>query len=338
MRALITGVTGQDGSYMAEILLAKGYDVHGLARRVSTENRFRIAHLLGKIRLHYGDLQDGNSIERIVKEVRPDEIYNFAAMSQVRISYDMPAYTGDVTGVGFARILETVRNLDPSIKIYQASSSEMFGKVQEVPQTETTPFYPRSPYGCAKAFSFYLGRAFREGYGLKVYNGILFNHESPRRGECFLSQKVVRAAVRIHAGQQDKLKLGNLEARRDWGYAREYCEWIWRIMQYPEPTDFLIATGENHTVEEFVAETFACLGMGWREHVTQDPDLMRPAEVDELLGDASKARRLLGFEPQVRFKELVRLMVDCELETFAHPRGFPTDADRVDCGLAVSVG
>ena len=327
MRALITGVTGQDGSYMSEILLAKGYDVHGLARRASTENTFRIAHLRGKIRLHYGDLQDGNSIERIVKEVRPTEIYNFAAMSQVRISYDMPAYTGDVTGVGFARILETVRNLDPSIKIYQASSSEMFGKVQEVPQTETTPFYPRSPYGCAKAFSFYLGRAFREGYGLRVYNGILFNHESPRRGECFLSQKVVRAAVRIHAGQQDKLKLGNLDARRDWGYAREYCEWIWRIMQYPEPTDFLIATGENHTVEEFVAETFACLDMDWREFVVQDTDLMRPAEVDELLGDPSKARRLLGFEPKIRFKELVRLMVDYELKAFSNPRGCPADAD-----------
>lgn len=312
---------------MSEILLAKGYDVHGLARRASTENTFRIAHLRGKIRLHYGDLQDGNSIERIVKEVRPTEIYNFAAMSQVRISYDMPAYTGDVTGVGFARILETVRNLDPSIKIYQASSSEMFGKVQEVPQTETTPFYPRSPYGCAKAFSFYLGRAFREGYGLRVYNGILFNHESPRRGECFLSQKVVRAAVRIHAGQQDKLKLGNLDARRDWGYAREYCEWIWRIMQYPEPTDFLIATGENHTVEEFVAETFACLDMDWREFVVQDTDLMRPAEVDELLGDPSKARRLLGFEPKIRFKELVRLMVDYELKAFSNPRGCPADAD-----------
>ena len=338
MRALITGVTGQDGSYMAEILLRKGYEVHGLARRASTENTFRIAHLLGKVRLHYGDLQDGNSIERIVKEVRPTEIYNFAAMSQVRTSYDMPAYTGDVTGVGFARILETVRNLDSSIKIYQASSSEMFGKVQEVPQTETTPFYPRSPYGCAKAYSFYLGRSFREGYGLKVYNGILFNHESPRRGGCFLSQKVVHAAVRIHAGQQDKLKLGNLEARRDWGYAREYCEWIWRIMQYPEPTDFLIATGENHSVEEFVAEAFRCMGMDWREYVVQDPDLMRPAEVDELLGDASKARRLLGFDPKVRFKELVRLMVDYELDAFAHPHGYPADADRMGSELAVSVG
>lgn len=338
MRALITGITGQDGSYLSEILLRKGYQVHGLVRRSSSENTFRIAHLLNRIRLHYGDLQDANSMERIIEAVRPEEIYNFAAMSQVRISYDIPAYTGDVTGLGFARVLEIVKNFDPSIKIYQASSSEMFGRVQEVPQTERTPFYPRSPYGCSKAFAFYLGRAYREGYGLRVYNGILFNHESGRRGDCFLSKKVVRAAVRIHAGQQDKLKLGNLEARRDWGYAREYCEWIWRIMQHPEATDFLIATGENHTVEEFVAEAFGCLDMDWRDYVVQDPDLMRPAEVDELLGDATKARQVIGFEPKIRFKELVRLMVDYELDALNNPRGYPADADRVDCGQPVPVG
>ena len=235
-KALLTGVTGQDGSYMAELLLEKGYEVHGLTRRSSAGNTRRIDHILDKITLHTGDLSDVNSLVKILQSVQPNEIYNFAAMSQVRESYKIPSYTGDITGLGFARLVEAVRLVCPSAKIYQASSSEMFGKVLEIPQRETTPFYPRSPYGCAKAYAFYLGRAYREGYDLKVYNGILFNHESPRRGDEFLSKKVVKAAVRIKKGLQDKLKLGNLEAKRDMGYAKEYMEWVWKIVQ-GEPDD-----------------------------------------------------------------------------------------------------
>lgn len=322
-KAIVFGAGGQDGSYLLELLLEKDYEVHAVVRRSSDNNTSRIKHLLDqeavfnrRLFLHYGDLADAGSVAKIIKDVNPEEIYNLAAMSQVRISYDIPVYTGEVTGVGFARILEAVKNFNPEIKIYQASSSEMYGRVQEVPQTETTPFYPRSPYGCAKAYAFYLGRAYREGYGLKVYNGILFNHESPRRGENFLSQKVVRAAVKIKKGLQDKLYLGNLEAKRDWGYAKEYAEWIWRIMQHPEPDDFVIATGENHTVEEFVAKVFAYLDLDWRKYVEVDKEFMRPAEVDELLGDYSKAEKLLGFQPQTRFKDLIRIMVDAELNLY----------------------
>lgn len=320
MKALIFGVGGQDGSYLTELLLDKGYEVHGFLRRSSNDNTSRLQHLIEqeaifnrKFFLHYGDLQDGNSIQRVVELVSPREIYNLAAMSQVRISYDIPAYTGEITGVGFARILEAVKNFDRTIKIYQASSSEMFGKVQEIPQKETTPFYPRSPYGCAKAYAFYLGRAYREGYNMFVCNGILFNHESPRRGEQFLSKKVVKAAVRIKRGEQDKLFLGNLDAKRDWGYAKEYVEWIWKIVQQPEPDDFVIATGENHTVEEFVVEVFSYLGLNWEDYVVVDKQFMRPAEVDILIGDYSKAQKVLGFEPKVKFKELVKIMVDAEL-------------------------
>ncbi len=318
--AFLTGITGQTGSYLAEILLDRGYEVHGLIRRTSTPSTSRIAHLLEqdalmnrRLFLHYGDLADAPSIENAIQASKPDEIYNLAAMSQVGVSYRIPTATADITGVGFARVLEAVRRCAPEAKVYQASSSEMFGKVQETPQTERTPFYPRSPYGCSKAFAFYLGRSYREGYGMRVYNGILFNHESPRRGEEFLSKKVVKAAVRIKRGEQDKLYLGNLDAKRDFGYAKEYAEWIWRIVQHDTPDDFLIATGETHTIEEFVSETFIRLGLNWRDHVVIDPAYLRPAEVDLLIGNATKSRKVLGFEPKVRFKQLVEIMVRAEL-------------------------
>lgn len=312
-KALITGINGQDGSYLAELLLEKNYEVHGIIRRSSAGNTRRIDHILDRITLHYGDLSDVNNLVKILQEVQPDEIYNFAAMSQVRISYDIPAYTGQVTGLGFANLIEAVRLVSPKAKVYQASSSEMFGKVLEVPQRETTPFYPRSPYGCAKAYAFYLGRAYREGYGLKIYNGILFNHESPRRGEEFLSKKVVKAAVRIKKGLQDKLVLGNLEAKRDLGYAKDYVYWIWKMVQ-GEPDDYVIATGETHSMQEFVEETFAYLGLDWKDYVEFDKALMRPAEVDLLIGDPSKAREKLGYEVKTKFKDLVKIMVDWEME------------------------
>ena len=312
MKALITGITGQDGSYMAELLLEKGYEVHGLVRRSSAGNTRRIDHILDKITLHIGDLSDVNNLVKVLQEVKPDEIYNFAAMSQVRQSYDIPAYTGMVTGLGFANLIEAMRLICPNAKIYQASSSEMFGKVLEVPQRETTPFYPRSPYGCAKAYAFYLGRAYREGYGLKVYNGILFNHESPRRGEEFLSKKVVKAAVRIKKGIQEKLELGNLEAKRDIGYAKEYVYWIWKMVQ-GEPDDYVIATGETHSMEEFVEETFNYLGLNWKDYVVIDEKLKRPAEVDYLQGDPTKAKEKLGYKVGTTFKELIKIMVDDEM-------------------------
>lgn len=315
MKALITGITGQTGSYLAEVLLERGYEVHGIVRRSSTSNTANIAHLEGKVTLHFGDVGDSDTVRNIIKEVMPDEVYNFAAMSQVRISYDLPVYTGDITGLGFARVLEAVRSIKPDTKIYQACSSEMFGKVQEIPQKETTPFYPRSPYGCAKAYAFYLGRSYREGYGMKIYNGIVFNHESPRRGDQFVSKKVVKAAVKIKKGLQDKLTLGNLEAQRDWGSAKEYAYWIWKIMQ-GEPDDFVIATGETHSVEEFVAETFSALDLNWKDHVVFDDNLKRPAEVDYLQGDPSKAKRILGYEVGTTFKDLVKWMVSEELKTY----------------------
>lgn len=314
-KALITGINGQDGSYLAELLLENGYEVHGLIRRSSAGNTRRIDHILDKITLHIGDLTDVNSITKILQEVMPDEIYNFAAMSQVRISYDIPSYTGMVTGVGFANLIEAIRLVCPNAKIYQASSSEMFGKVIEIPQRESTPFYPRSPYGCAKAYAFYLGRAYREGYGLKVYNGILFNHESPRRGDEFLSKKVVKAAVKIKKGLQEKLYLGNLEAKRDIGYAKDYVYWIWKMVQ-GDPDDYVIATGETHSMQEFVEETFNHLGMNWRDYVVFDDKLKRPAEVDYLQGDASKAKEKLGFYVQTSFKDLIKLMVEEELKQY----------------------
>lgn len=313
-KALVTGITGQTGSYLAEILLEKGYEVHGLVRRSSAGNTRRIDHILDKITLHYGDLSDVNNLVKLIQGIMPDEIYNFAAMSQVRISYDIPAYTGEITGLGFAKLVEAVRLIKPDTKIYQASSSEMFGKVQEIPQRETTPFYPRSPYGCAKAYAFYLGRAYREGYGMRIYNGILFNHESPRRGDEFLSKKVVKAAVRIKRGLQEKLELGNLEAKRDMGYAKEYAEWIWKIVQ-GEPDDFVICTGETHSMEEFVDQVFKYLGLNWKDYVVIDDKLKRPAEVDYLQGDYSKAKRILGYEPKTTFKKLIEIMVEDELST-----------------------
>jgi len=313
MKALITGINGQDGSYLAELLLEKNYEVHGIIRRSSAGNTRRIDHILDKITLHYGDLSDVNNLVKILQEVMPNEIYNFAAMSQVRISYEIPAYTGQITGLGFANLIEAVRLVCPTAKIYQASSSEMFGKVQEIPQRETTPFYPRSPYGCAKAYAFYLGRSYREGYGLKIYNGILFNHESPRRGEEFLSKKVVKAAVKIKKGLQDKLVLGNLEAKRDVGYAKDYVYWIWKMVQ-GEPDDFVIATGETHSMQEFVEETFNYLGLNWQDYVMINEKLKRPAEVDYLQGDPSKAKRILGFEIQTNFKDLIKIMCDWEME------------------------
>lgn len=312
-RALITGIGGQDGSYLAELLLSQGYIVHGLIRRSSTPNLSRIEHLLGSVVLHYGDMTDSGSITNAVKLAKPDEIYNLAAMSQVRISYDIPANTVDATGGGFARLLEAVRTHAPDARVLQASSSEMFGKVQETPQKETTPFYPRSPYGCAKALAFNLGRVYREGHGLKIYNSICFNHESPRRGHEFFSKKVVTGAVKIKRGQQQTLELGNLDAKRDMGYAKEYVYWMWKILQHETPDDFVLATEETHGMEEFVDETFRLLGLDWRQHVTIDERFKRPAEVDLLIGDASKAKRVLGFAPKVKFCELVKIMVDAEI-------------------------
>jgi GDPmannose 4,6-dehydratase len=315
-RALITGIGGQDGSYLAELLLAKGYEVHGLIRRISQPNLSNIESILPRITLHTGDMTDGTSLLRTIECVRPREIYNLAAMSQVRDSYDHPEVTQDINAGGLLRIMESCRTLWlRNTRIYQACSSEMFGRVAETPQTETTPFCPRSPYGVSKVAAFNLARVWREAYGTHVSCGILFNHESPRRGPAFLSRKVCIAAAEIAAGRRDKLVLGNLSAKRDWGYAPEYVEWIWRIMQHPDPDDFLIATGETHSVEEFVAAAFACAGIpDWERYVEYDRGLTRPAEVDLLCGDASKSRRVLGFEPKVKFAELVKIMVDAEMQ------------------------
>ncbi len=315
-RALITGATGQDGSYLSELLLENGYEVHGLIRRVSMPTRQRLAAIINNPRFvaHYGDMTDAISIDVAIQKSQPDEIYNLAAMSDVRASYDKPAYTLAVNAQGFGQLLESARRHCATAKIYQASSSEMFGKVQQIPQCETTPFYPRSPYGCSKAAAFYLGRAYREGYGMQVYNGILFNHESPRRGEQFVSRKICKAVAAIRNGGQKRLILGNLDAKRDWGYAKEYAYWIWRILQSDEPDDYLISTGETHTIREWVELAFAEARLDWNDYVEFDPSLCRPAEVDLLLGDSSKARRILGFEPKVKFKELVGIMVKAEMD------------------------
>lgn len=318
MKALITGITGQDGSYLAEILLEKGYEVHGLIRRNSQYTHSNIEHIKPNIRLHYGDMTDPVSIHSIISRVRPDEIYNLAGMSQVRISYDVPYNVFDVNTHGLLYILEAVRANDLDCKIYQSSSSEMYGRVRETPQTESTPFYPLSPYGVSKAAAYHLAVQYRESYGMRVYNGILFNHESPRRGEEFLSRKVAKGVAEIRAGKSDKIVLGNLSAFRDWGYAKEYCEWMWRIMQHPEPTDFVLATGETHTVSEFVNETFKVSGItDWERYVEYDDSLRRPSEVDLLIGDASKSKEILGFEPKVKFKELVKIMVEHELNAIS---------------------
>src|SRR5438046_1889601 len=315
--ALISGITGQDGSFLTEVLLEKGYDVYGIIRRSSSFNTDRIDHLYQdphekgtRLRLLYGDLNDSSSLNTILRQVQPDEIYNLGAQSHVRVSFDVPEYTGEVTGLGAVRFLEAIRATGISPKFYQASSSELYGKVVETPQTETTPFHPRSPYGCAKAYAYHITVNYRESYGLFACNGILFNHESERRGETFVTRKITRAATRIKLGLQSKLYLGNLEARRDWGYAGDYVEAMWLMMQAETPDDFVIATGEAHSVKEFVEATFGMLNLDWREHVAIDPRYFRPAEVDLLHGDASKARRVLGWQPKVDFNSLVRIMVN----------------------------
>ena len=317
--ALITGITGQDGSYLAELLLAKSYEVHGLIRRSSSFNTDRIDHIYqdphtpgARLFLHYGDLNDASSLNYLLKKLRPDEIYNLGAQSHVRVSFDVPEYTGEVTGLGTTRLLEAVRELDLEARIYQASSSEMFG-ASPPPQTEATPFYPRSPYGAAKVYAFWMAVDYREAYGLHVSNGILFNHEGPRRGETFVSRKVTRAASRIKLGLQEKLFLGNLEARRDWGYARDFVEAMWLMQQQAKGDDYVVATGEAHSVRELCEEAFGHAGLDWRRHVEVDPRYLRPTEVDHLRGDASKARRVLGWRPRTTFKELVRLMMESDL-------------------------
>jgi len=319
--ALITGITGQDGSYLAEFLLDKGYQVYGIIRRSSSFNTGRINHIYQdphepdpRLQLVYGDLNDASSLNKIMRELHPDEIYNLGAQSHVMVSFDVPEYTGEVTGMGAIRLLEAIREAGIKPKFYQASSSELYGLAQEIPQKETTPFYPRSPYACAKAYAFYIVRNYREAYGFFACNGILFNHESPRRGETFVSRKITRAATRIKVGLQDKLYLGNLEARRDWGYAPEYVQAMWLMLQRATPVDFVIANGESHTVKEFVEEAFGLLGLDWHKHVELDPRYLRPAEVDTLVGDSSKAERELGWRPKVQFKELVRIMVEADLE------------------------
>src|SRR5882762_4321851 len=319
-KALITGITGQDGSYLAELLLGKGYEVHGIIRRASTFNTGRLEHIYSdphlsktSMRLHYGDLSDASSLARLIGKIGPEEIYNLAAQSHVRVSFDGPEYTTDITGTGAVRLLEAIRETGINPRFYQASSSEMYGKVQEVPQTEKTPFYPRSPYGCAKVFAFWITVNFREAYGLHACNGILFNHESPRRGETFVTRKITRAVARIRAGLEEKLYLGNLEAKRDWGFAGDYVEAMWLMLQQAEADDFVIATGETHSVREFLSEAFSSVDLDWRNYVKLDEKYLRPAEVDLLIGDASKARQAFGWKPKVTFKELVRLMVDADV-------------------------
>jgi GDPmannose 4,6-dehydratase len=313
-RALITGITGQDGSYLAEILLAKGYEVHGLVRRASTFNTQRIDHIRDRLTLHYGDLVDSTSLFRTLKAADPHEIYNLAAQSHVRVSFEMPEYTCDVTAAGVGRLLEAIRVTGCTARFYQASSSELYGKVKEIPQTESTPFHPRSPYAAAKAYAFYLTQNYREAHGMFCANGILFNHESPRRGENFVTRKITRAVGRIAAGTQKKVALGNLEAKRDWGFAGDYVEAMWKMLQENEPDDYVIATGETHSVKEFLALAFGRAGLDWESYVESDARHLRPTEVDLLLGDASKARKSLGWEPKVSFQALVEMMVDADVE------------------------
>ena len=319
-KALITGITGQDGSYLADLLIAKGYEVHGIIRRASSFNTARIDHLypdphVNGVRhfLHYGDIADAVHMTKLLFDLQPDEVYNLGAQSHVRVSFDIPEYTADVSGVGTIRILEAIRESGVKPRFYQASSSEMYGKVQEVPQTETTPFWPRSPYGCAKVFGYWATVNYRESYGLFASNGILFNHESPRRGETFVTRKISRAVAAIKLGRQKDLYLGNMDAKRDWGYAPEYVEGMWRMLQADQPDDYVLATNETHTVKEFVEEAFSHVGLDWQKYVKYDARYERPAEVDLLIGDPAKAKKQLGWEPKVRFKELVQIMVDADL-------------------------
>ncbi len=319
-KALITGITGQDGSYLADLLLAKGYEVHGIIRRASTFNTARIDHLYqdphvhgSRLFLHYGDLSDSLNLTRLIDRVGPEEIYHLGAQSHVRVSFDIPENTGDVTGLGTIRILEAIREAKVPARFYQASSSEMFGKVQAVPQTETTPFWPRSPYGVAKVYAYWATVNYRESYGMHASNGILFNHESPRRGETFVTRKVTRAVAAIKKGTQKALFLGNLEAKRDWGYAKEYVEGMWRMLQQPEPDDYVLATNETHTIQELCEVAFGHVGLDWKEFVKFDARYERPAEVELLIGDPAKAKAKLGWEPKTKFVALTKLMVDADV-------------------------
>ncbi|MFK5924148.1 MAG: GDP-mannose 4,6-dehydratase [Verrucomicrobiota bacterium] len=330
-RALITGITGQDGSYLTELLLEKGYEVHGIIRRASNFNTQRIDHLYtdphdekGRLKLHFGDLTDSTALVKLLYDLQPHEIYNLGAQSHVRVSFDIPESTGDIVGLGTLRILEAIRDtkLIDKVRFYQASSSEMFGKVQQSPQTESTPFWPRSPYGCAKVYAHCLTVNYRESYGLHASSGILFNHESPRRGETFVTRKITRAATRIKLGLQNKLYLGNLDAKRDWGYAKEYAQMMWLMLQQDQPDDYVVATGETHSIREFCAEAFALLDLDWEKYVKYDKTYERPAEVDSLIGDASKAKEKLGWNPQVKFKDLVRIMIDADLELATQEKAY----------------
>ena len=318
--ALITGVTGQDGSYLAELLLAKGYQVHGLIRRASSFNTGRMDHIYANphtspaLRLHYGDLADASALARLIEKIQPTEVYNLAAQSHVRVSFDSPEYTTDITATGAVRLLEAIRDVGIKPRFYQASSSEMYGKVLEVPQREETPFYPRSPYGCAKVYAYWITVNYREAYGIHASNGILFNHESPRRGETFVTRKITRAVAHIKAGLQKKLYLGNLDAKRDWGYAKEYVEAMWMMLQQPEGDDYVIATGETHSVKEFLEVAFGHVGLKWQDYVEIDSNYFRPTEVDLLIGDASKAQKKLGWKPKTTFEGLAKLMVDADVQ------------------------
>ncbi|WP_370288121.1 GDP-mannose 4,6-dehydratase [Nocardioides sp.] len=323
-RAMITGITGQDGSYLAEFLLARGYEVHGVVRRASSFNTHRIDHLrrdphdpANRLHLHYGDLSDGSRLACLVDDIRPDEVYNLAAQSHVRVSFDEPVHTADITATGTARLLEAVRRSCPEARFYQASSSELFGATPP-PQDERTPFHPRSPYAAAKLFSYWMTRNHREGYGMFAVNGILFNHESPRRGETFVTRKITRAAAAIAAGRETHVYLGNLDAVRDWGYAAEYVEGMWRMLQADEPDDFVLATGVGVTIREFLDVAFGTVGLDWRDHVRFDPRYLRPTEVDALIGDATKAREVLGWKPSVDGRGLAKLMVEADLEAIEH--------------------
>ena len=319
-KALITGITGQDGSYLTELLLARGYEVHGIVRRTAAPYRGYLEQASAtpgfdatRLALHHGDLADAGSLIRLLEKIQPDEVYNLAAQSDVRISFDIPGYTADITGTGVARLLEAIHEIGIPARFYQASSSEMFGQVREIPQTELTPFHPRSPYACAKVYAYWIAVNYRESYGLHASNGILFNHESPRRGENFVTRKITRAVARIQAGLQDKLFMGNVEAKRDWGYAREYVEAMWLMLQQPQPDDYVIATGETHSVREFLELAFARVGLDWQRHVEIDPKFYRPAEVQQLIGNAAKANRKLNWSAKTKFADLVGLMVDADV-------------------------
>jgi len=313
-KAFITGITGQDGSYLAELLLEKGYEVYGMVRRSSSFNTARIDHIFGELELVFGDLSDGSSLNQLMRRIRPDEVYNLGAQSHVRVSFDIPEYTADATGMGTLRLLDAIREEGVTCRFYEAGSSEMFGQAAETPQTETTPFHPRSPYGVSKVFGYWITRNYREAYGMYAVNGILFNHESPRRGPTFVTRKITRAIGAILRGEQNELRLGNLDAKRDWGYARDYMEGAWRMLQADQPDDYVLATGETHSVREFLDAAFGYAGLDWNEYVAIDERYFRPAEVDLLLGDASKAKEQLGWEPTVHFQELVQMMVDHDRE------------------------